>query len=54
MLAMPDVGQDTKRRIGSFCEVPPGAAELRQLEPGVAVGILIHCRCVVDGVEATG
>jgi len=50
VLAMPDAGLDTTRRIESVCEVPPVAGMLRLLLPGVAVGIIIHRRCVADGV----
>jgi len=52
VLAMPDAGRDTTRRIGSVCEVPPGAGLLRLLGPGVANGVFIDCHCVAGGVEA--
>jgi len=51
VLAMPDAGLDTMRRVESVCMVPLGAGVLRLLVPGVAVGVIIDSRCVVDGVE---
>jgi hypothetical protein len=53
VLAMPDARQDTTRRIESVCEVHPGAGVLRLLIPGIAVGVIIDCRCVADGVTVT-
>jgi hypothetical protein len=53
VLAMPDAGLDTMRHVESVCMVPLGAGVLRLLVPGVAVGVIIDRRCVVDGVEAT-
>jgi len=53
VLAMPDAGLDTTRRVESVCKVPPGAGVVRLLVTGVAVGVFIDCRSVVDGVEAT-
>jgi hypothetical protein len=53
VLAMPDAGLDTTRRVESVCVIPLGAGVLRLLVPGVAVGVIIDRRCVVDGVEAT-
>jgi len=53
VLAMSDAELDTKRRVESVCMVPLGAGVLRLLVPGVAVGVCIDRRCVVDGVEAT-
>jgi len=50
VLAMPDAGLDTTRRIESVCEVPLGAGVLQLLVPGVGVGVSIDCRCVADGV----
>jgi len=47
---MPDAGLDTMRRVDSVCEVPLGAGVLWLLVPGVAVGVIIHRRCVADGV----
>ena len=49
VITMPDAGLDTTRRV----EVPPGAGVLRLVVPGVAVGVLIDCRCVAYGVEVT-
>jgi len=53
VLAMPDAGLDTTRRVKSVCMVPLGAGVLRLLVPGVAVGVIINSRCVADGVEVT-
>ena len=53
VLAMPDAGLDTTRRVESVCMVPLGASVLRLLVPGVAVGVIIDSRCVADGVEVT-
>jgi len=50
VVAMPDMGLDTTRRVGSVCEVPLGASVLRLLVPGVAGGVIIDRRCVADGV----
>jgi len=41
------------RRVESICEVPPGAGVLRLLVLGMAVGVIIDRRCVVDGVTVT-
>jgi len=49
VITMPDAGLDTMRRI----KVPPGAGVLRLLVLGVAVGVFIDRRCVVDRVEVT-
>ena len=49
VLAMPDAGLDTTRRV----EVPQGAGVLRLLVPGVPVGVIIDHRCVADRVEVT-
>jgi hypothetical protein len=54
VLAMPDVGLDTTRRVESVCVIPLGAGMLRLLVPGVAVGVIVDCRCVADRVEVTG
>jgi len=51
VFAMPDAGLDTTRHVESVCMVPVGAGVLRLLEPGVAVGVIIDCRCVADEVE---
>jgi hypothetical protein len=53
VLAMPDAGLDTTRRVESVCKVPLGAGVLRLLVTGVAVGVIIDHRSVADGVEAT-
>jgi hypothetical protein len=53
VLAMPDAGPDTTQCIESVCMVPLGAGVLQLLVPGVAVGVIIDRRCVVDRVEAT-
>jgi len=53
VLAMPDAGLDTTRRVESVCMVPLGAGVLQLLVPSVAVGVIIDRRGVVDGVEAT-
>ena len=50
MLAMPDAGLDTTRRVESVCGVPLGAGVLRLLVPGVAVGVIVDSHCVADGV----
>jgi len=51
VLAMPDAGRDTTRRVESVCKVPPGAGVLRLLVPSVAVGVFIDHRSVADGAE---
>jgi hypothetical protein len=53
VLAMPDAGLDTTRCVESVCMVLLGAGVLRLLVPGVGVGVIIHSRCVADGVEDT-
>jgi len=50
VLAMPDAGLDTTRRVESVCEVQLGGGVLRRLVPGVAVGVVIDRCSVVDGV----
>ena len=50
MLAMPDVGLNTRGRVESVCEVPLGAGVVRLRVPGVAVGVIIDGRCVMDRV----
>lgn len=52
VLAIPDAGLDTMRRVQSVCKVPPGADVLRLLIPRVAVVIFIAHRSVADGVKA--
>jgi len=49
VLAMPDMGLDTTRRVGSGCEVPLGAGVRRLLVPGVAVGVFIDSCCAQSG-----
>jgi len=51
VLAMPDAGLDTTRRVESVCIIPLGAGVLRLLVPGMAVGVIINRRCVADGAE---
>ena len=53
VLAMPNAGLDAMRRLESASEVPLGADVLRLLVPGIAVGVLVDSRSVVDGVEVT-
>jgi hypothetical protein len=53
VLAMPDAELDTTRRVECVWKVPPGAGVLRMLVTGVAVGVVIDHRSVVDGVEVT-
>jgi len=53
VLAMPDAGLDTTRRVESVCMVPLGAGGIRLLVPSVAVGVIIDSCCVADGVEVT-
>jgi hypothetical protein len=53
VIAMPGAGLDTTRRVESVCMVSLGAGVLPLLVPGVAVGVIIDCRCVVDGVEVS-
>ena len=53
VLAMPDAGLDTTRRVESVSAIPLGACVLLLLVPGVEVGAIIDCRCVADGVEVT-
>jgi hypothetical protein len=53
VLAMPDAGLDTTRRIESVCMVLLGAGVLRLFVPSVVVGGIIDRHCVVDGVKVT-
>jgi hypothetical protein len=53
VLAIPDAGLDTTRRIESVCKVPPGDGVLQLLVPGVAVGVFIERRNAGDWVEVT-
>jgi len=50
VLAMPEAGLDTTRRVDSACVVLLGAGVLRLLVPGMVVGVIIDCRCVADGM----
>ena len=50
VLAMPDAGLDSTRRVDSVCEVPRGAGVLRLLVLSVAVGVIIDRCCVADRV----
>jgi len=51
VLAMPDAGLDTTRRFEFVCKVTSGASVLQLVVPRVVVGVFIHCRSVVDGLE---
>jgi len=53
VLAMPDAGLDTTRRVESVCMVPLGAGVLRLLVHGMAVEVIIDRCCVADRVEVT-
>jgi len=53
VVAMPDAGLDTTRRVESICMVLLGAGVLRLFVPGVAVGVIIDSCCVADWVEVT-
>jgi len=53
VLAIPDAGLGTTRRVESVCIVTLGGGVLPLLVPGVAVGVFINSRCVGDGVEVT-
>jgi hypothetical protein len=53
LLATPDAGLDTTRRVVSVCMVPLGGGLLRLLVPDVVVGVIIDRRCAADGVELT-
>ena len=53
VLAMPDAGLDTTRRVESVCMVPLGGGVSQLLVPGVAVEVIIDRHCVADGVEVT-
>jgi len=50
VLAMPDAGLDTMRRVGSVCEIPLGAGVLRLRVPSMVVGVFIDRHCVADRV----
>jgi hypothetical protein len=51
VLAMPDAGLDTMRRMESVCKISLGAGVLGLLVPGLAVGVFIDHRSAADGVE---
>jgi hypothetical protein len=53
VLAIPDARLDSTRCVELVCEVPLGAGVLQQLVPGMAVGVIIDCCRVVDGVIVT-
>jgi hypothetical protein len=53
VLAMPDAGLDTTRRVESVCMVPLGGGVLRLLVPAVAVGVIIDSCCVADSMQVT-
>jgi hypothetical protein len=53
VLAVPDAGLHTTRRVESVCVIPLRAGVLRLLVPGVVVGVIINRRCVAEGVEVT-
>jgi len=52
VLAMPDAGLDTTRRVDSVPVVPLGAGVLRLLVPSVAVGVIIDHHWVADRVTS--
>jgi len=53
VVAMPDTGLDTTRRVQSLCMVPLGAGVLRLLVRSVAVGVIIDRCCVADWLDVT-
>jgi len=53
VLAVTDARLDATQDGLSVCIVPLGAGVFRLLVPGVAVGVIIDYRCVVDRVEFT-
>ena len=53
VLAMRNAGFDTTLFVESVCVIPLGAGVLRLIVSGVAVGVIIHRSCVVDGAEVT-
>jgi len=53
VLAMPDAGLDTTRRVESVCKVSPGVGVLQLPVPGLAVGVFTDRRSVADVVEVT-
>jgi hypothetical protein len=53
VLGMPDAALDTTLLLDSVFMVPQGGGVLKQLVPGVAVGVIIDCHCVTEWVEVT-
>jgi hypothetical protein len=53
VLAMSAAGLATTRLFESVCVIPLGAGVLRQLVPGMAVGVIIDRGCVADRVDVT-
>jgi len=53
VLAKLDGGLNTTQHVGSVCKNPPGSNVVRQLVPGVAVGVIIADHGVADGLEVT-
>jgi hypothetical protein len=53
VLAMPDAGLHTTRRVESISKVPQGAGVLPLHITGMAVGVFIDHHSGADGVEAT-
>jgi hypothetical protein len=51
VIAMPDAGLDTTRRVESASMVPLGSGVLQLFVPGVVVGVIIDHPCVADWVE---
>jgi hypothetical protein len=49
--AMPDVWQDTTRRVEYACEVPLGAGVLRMLVLSMTLEVIIDRCCVADRRE---
>ena len=50
---MPDTVLDTTRSVDSVCVIWLGADVLLLFVPGVAVGVIIHRRCLAPRVEVT-
>jgi hypothetical protein len=51
--AMADAALDTTRCVELLCEVQMGTGVVPLVVPGVAVGVIIDRRCVLDVVEFT-
>jgi len=47
VIPMTDAGLDTTRHV----DIPQGVGVLHKLVPGMAVGVLVDCHWVGDGVE---